>query len=274
MNRKHIKIHFLMICFHMGSSLISQAQQPPLLNSGENKIICRLVQDESQQAEVALQIRREEAQDDSRYILTKNSYGNYERYTDIQWRSRSQLTERNGKLYVEESTTIFETRIGELIKKIEKRYDYATRRSEFIEYDNNGRVIRSRSFVIQGPICDDVTLNQFLRAWILSQENFDPLQPQRTKIPNIFLMTNEGKVYNVVVIYKGTENIMVHHRSIKAQKWQLMADLGPLTQAAASFVPPTYVWFEDNPAFQWIKYQGMESGYQSAYIEASRVFER
>ncbi len=56
-----------------------------------------------------------------------------------------------------------------------------------------------------------------------------------------------------------------------AMKIRLIADFGILDEAFDRIVPPSFIWYEDRPPFDWLQYQGLETGLQSPDIIGSIV---
>ncbi len=196
------------------------------------------------------------------FDLRIHGKGDYAGYKDVVWISESQIKEGLDSIAVlKSSTKVF--LMDKIIFQSEKNYNYTTKIAT-IELVNvkNKRTIRKK-FPIRGPICDDVTLVYVFNKII-------PLN-NRPYIPRFYLLTDEPKLYHVMVTQRTDEILRFSSGPREAEKFQLRADLGPLTEPASKIVPPTYIWFPKDDQRHWLQYEGLETGYKTANILAYKV---
>lgn len=204
------------------------------------------------QADVSL--RKDPASADE-FILLVEGEGQYAGFTDVRWNSTARIVEHNNAVTVRNSSIkVFS---GEkLVFQADKNYDYDKKMATVTHTGENGTAILEEQFPIKGPICDNVTLVHVIDKMLPPAG--EP-GPQR-----FYLLTDEPKLYHVMVKNRGTEVLRLPSGEFETTKIQLMADLGPLTDIAARMVPKTYMWLSKDNG--WVQYEGMETGYQSPNI--------
>jgi hypothetical protein len=89
------------------------------------------------------------------------------------------------------------------------------------------------------------------------------------------LLTNEPTLYKITVKYRGKEKIKVEGEEILCHKVQMIPDLG-LLNVFGAFVPKTYFWYKATPPYDFVRYEGLESGLGTPYIvlESSEFVEK
>lgn len=194
-----------------------------------------------------------------RYDFKMQGHGEYAGYKNVIWASEADIEERGGVAFVLRSSTEVYSN-GEAVFQAAKDYDYGTNTATVELRKEKDRASLIRQFPIQGPICDDVTMVYLFNKIIPAA---DGTQPQ-----SFYLLTNEPRLYNVMIKRKGEETISLPSGQWQAEKFQLMADLGLLTELAAKIVPPTFVWFPKHDPRDWVRYEGMETGFETANIIA------
>lgn len=186
--------------------------------------------------------------------------GDFAGYKNVVWTSEAQIQDTPKDVLVLNSvTTVFSQ--NEMIFQSRKNYNY-TNKIATIEITNKQKKLSfKKEFQIKGPICDDVTLVYVLNSILHLDKGM--------KIPKFYLLTDEPRLYHVMVKYRGDEVISSAQGEINAIKYQLMADLGALTETASRIVPPTYIWYS-KANNDWVKYEGMETGYKTVNIVATK----
>ena len=84
------------------------------------------------------------------------------------------------------------------------------------------------------------------------------------------ILTNEPRLYPMNVKYVGEETLTVAGQSVASYKLQMVPDLGALNIFGA-FVPKTYFWFSKAPPYNFLRYEGLESGLGTPYIVIETV---
>lgn len=218
-------------------------------------------EDKKARAHVEVSIK-ENALDKGIYELRIHGKGDYAGFKDVVWVSESQIKEdMDHAVVLESSTKVFSE--NRVIFQSTKKYDYTSKIVTLELIQENKRFNVRKEFPIRGPICDDVTM-----VYV-----FNKIAPSTNGkiIPRFYLLTDESKLYHVMVKQRADEVLHYPSGQRETEKFQLMADLGPLTEPASKIVPPTYVWFSKEDARHWIQYEGMETGYETANIVAYKV---
>ena len=151
-------------------------------------------------------------------------------------------------------------RDGAVVVQFLKEYDRDTRKIVFEKTGPQGELLQRAVYPLEGPTCDDVTLMVFLKSVV---GDFGDKDRQV-----FYLLTDEPRRYRVIVRFLGEEPLSLPGGTVLTAKYQLIGDLGPLSDLAAKLIPPTFVWYSPAPPFDWWQYEGMECGPKSAYIRA------
>lgn len=191
-------------------------------------------------------------EEDGAFILNIEGEGQFAKFTNVRWTNSARIVERGQQVLVQHSSTKIYSE-NTLVFQSEKKYDYSQKIVSLTHTDKTGAAVLDEQYPIKGPICDDVTL-VYLFDKIVRMDG-----PRR-----FYLLTDEPKLYHVMVKNRGTEVLRLPSGEFETTKIQLMADLGPLTDIASRMVPKTYVWLSKDNG--WVQYEGMETGYQSPNI--------
>jgi hypothetical protein len=192
---------------------------------------------------------------DGAFILNIEGEGQFAKFTNVRWTNSARIVERGQQVLVQHSSTkVFSG--ATLVFQAEKNYDYDKKLVAVEHTGEDGKIILNEQFPIKGPICDNVTLVHVIDKMLPPAGGPGP--------QHFYLLTDEPKLYHVMVKNRGTEVLRLPSGEFETTKIQLMADLGPLTDMAARMVPKTYVWLSKD--IGWVQYEGMETGYQSPNI--------
>jgi len=260
------KLCLLIIILNFGSPIYGEIKNHALSVSLEEatlEIYSETKNNSKPHATATCSIRKNSQPEKTLYQLIQNGKGNYDQFKDVQWTMTSSLMEDHSSLWVLESTTHVYDHDQTQLAQFKKVYDYQKSAITFQKLNHRGEVLQEEIFPIKGPTCDDITLVHFLRTYVANQNNE---QYQR-----FYLLTNEPKLYQVMIKNRGKEVLNLPMGRINAMKIQLMADLGPLTEIVAQFVPPTFVWYTEHYPYHWLQYEGLESGFGSANIKTTLV---
>lgn len=156
-------------------------------------------------------------------------------------RSSTQLTDQSSNKVIEHK----------------KEFDYVNNEVTYQRHQSIKGLTLTKVFPIKGVMCDDATMIYCVEQLLNRDEN----------VESFYLVTNEPRMYKVMIFDRGQERI--NNRSVR--KFQLIADLGKWTKFIIKFIPPTYVWYEEDFEHQWFQYEGMEGGRRGANIVISFV---
>lgn len=195
--------------------------------------------------------------------VTINGQGEWMGYVDTKISQSAKFIHHEVGLRVLETESVVFDEQGNDAARFVKEYDY-DRNTVIVVKRGGVAAHKFERFEMLGPTCDDVSLVHFLKAYNARDFVNEPYQV-------FYLVTNEPKMYKVRMIYVANDTLETNGVSRKAIKYQLKADFGPLTDIVAKMVPPTYVWYSRDYPFEFLQYQGMESGFRSAYIKATVI---
>jgi len=84
------------------------------------------------------------------------------------------------------------------------------------------------------------------------------------------MLTNEPAFYNMTLVNKSVDVLMVNSKAVECYKVQMIPDLGFLG-IFAPFVPKTYFWYKAAYPHEFVRYEGLESGLNTPYIVMQAV---
>ena len=186
--------------------------------------------------------------------------GDYADYRDVLIERESSVEAGVPFVFTRRTRTVVRRRDGAVVAEFLKKYDRDARRIFFEKTGQQGEVLQRAVYPLEGPTCDDVTLMTFLKAVVKDPDN--------KAAQAFYLITDEPRRYRVIIRARGEEALALPGGAVTAKKFQLIGDLGPLSDLAAKVIPPTFVWYSPRPPFDWWQYEGMECGPKSAYIRA------
>jgi len=212
-------------------------------------------------ARARLLVKRVEKDDRDRYVIVQTGQGNYDTYKDVHWVKASKIIYDGLAVKPLESITTVYDPDKTMRVEYRKLYDYENKEIVFKKLSPERKVLEREVFPIDGPTCDDVTLVHFLRGYAEHKGEKDYEQ--------FFLLTNEPKLYKVRIKELPAETLDLESGRVRALKFQLMTELGPLSELAAKLIPPTFVWYTDTEPYDWLQYEGLETTLRSANIVVS-----
>lgn len=192
------------------------------------------------------------------YITSSTGKGDYDIYEDVAWEARSEMEERKGLLYPLYSVVVIKDLKGRIIVTHEKHFDYDKRKIVCFESDTKGNVIDKATFPIKGLTADSASLTYILKPFVAHRDD--------RKYKDLYLLSERKRLYHLTISTMGKELLDLPGGKIEAIKLRLIPNLGPLTSIIGSLIPPTFVWYTDSPYYEWLQYEGLETGIGSTYI--------
>jgi hypothetical protein len=193
------------------------------------------------------------------YDMTEQGKGNYDKYENISWNIQARMEEKEGLLYLIESRRVIKDEGGKTIIEYSKVFDYEKRTVHYRALDGKGKKISEKIFRLKEQMTDDSTMIYFLTAFIARRDD--------KSYRRFYLVTNEPELYKIDIKIIGVEEIKLDDgKVISAVKIRIIPNLGLLTGLSKLIVPPTYLWYRQEPPYQWIKYEGLETGLGSTHI--------
>jgi len=191
------------------------------------------------------------------YKFTSNGQGNYDKYKDITWDVVTEMEEKEDFLYPLQSTRVIKDKQGSIIVKYDRRYDYDKQKIYYTLSDGQGKIIQNKEFSIKGKTVDGDTLTSFLKTFV-AHSNMDGYR-------TFYLLSAKAELYKTTIKVIGREILELPIGKINAIKLSLILDLGNL-EALGSLIPPTFVWYTEKEPYDWLKYEGLETGLGSEHI--------
>ena len=194
------------------------------------------------------------------FELYRSGRGKCDKYQNITWDTTAQLQEKEGFLYLLNSSCTAKDSQGTTIMRYDKEFDYDKKRITWRQRDAAGNIRKEARFPIKGRTTDDVTLMYFLKTYVANRA--------APGYQTYYFLSNEPKLYKVNIKVIGTETINLPVGIKKAIKLKLTGDMGIIDDILDKYVPHTYVWYEDVPPYDWLQYEGLETSMQSANVIA------
>jgi hypothetical protein len=179
-------------------------------------------------------------------------YGNDKR--NKTWAYQSYFVKEATRLIPQQVKIAFKNEKGGIISSIDKFYDQKTRK---IICDVNGK---RKEFDFKQDVIDTENLGVCLNNY--------PFEEKRDL--NFYLLTHEPTLYKITIKYRGQEKIAIGKNEFECHKLEMIPDLGALNIFGA-FVPKTYFWFETKSPHHFVRYEGLESGLGTPYIDLDLV---
>ena len=126
--------------------------------------------------------------------------------------------------------------------------------------DADGNITDEKTFPLKGLTADSATLTYVLKTYIARRNE--------KKYRDFYLLADKEKLYRVTIKEIGTEALDLPLGKTECVKLRLIPNLGILTGVIGSLIPPTFVWYIDEPPYEWLQYQGLETGIGSTHIRA------
>ncbi|MFH1854649.1 MAG: hypothetical protein ABH815_04990 [Candidatus Omnitrophota bacterium] len=193
------------------------------------------------------------------YEISSTGKGDYDKYRDAIWDVKAEIEERGNLLYPLYSIVALKKTDG-LEIKYEKRFEYGKQKIFYTISDSEGNIIEETTFPIKGLTADSVTMTYILKTFIACRDD--------KAYKDFYLLSDRGKLYRVTLKLIDREMLDLPLGSVEAIKLRLIPNLGPLTGIIGSLIPPTFVWYIDQPPYEWLQYQGLETGIGSTHIRA------
>ncbi|UCD15235.1 MAG: hypothetical protein JSV34_05825 [Candidatus Omnitrophota bacterium] len=192
------------------------------------------------------------------YKLEKKGEGACDKYGEIFWKQNAVMEEIDGFLYTQESNCAIKDAKGKLLTRYERRYDYLNKKIYWRQFNENNTLIKEAVFPIKGKTCDDITLPFFLKPYVAHRGE--------KRYRSYYLLSNEPKLYKVIILPQGEEKLSLPLGEIKAVKLKLRSDISIIDDVLDRFVPQTFIWYSSTEPYVWLKYEGLETGFPSAYV--------
>lgn len=211
-------------------------------------------------SELTYTFKRTLSPSETAFDFHRTGKGKCDKYQDITWETTAQLKEKDGFLYLLNSSCTAKDSQGKTILRYNKEFDYDKKIIYWRQLDAEGNIKKESRFPIKGKTTDDVTLMYFLKTYAANRNT--------PGYQTYYFLSNEPRLYKVNIKIIGTESIDLPVGTKTAVKLKLTGDMGIIDDILDKYVPHTYVWYEDYPPYEWLKYEGLETSMQSANVIA------
>ena len=158
---------------------------------------------------------------------------------------------------------------GEVLRILEKDFDYRERVVRTVERDRRRGRERSREFRMGEELVDTKEIVSYLRGFPFSApEAAEEAVGRRIE----FRLLNESPTtYSVRAEYRGVEMVETPAGNFSCHKLRLVPDLGILTFVGRWVSPDLYMWFTVAPPHFWVKYRGLEGDLRTPSVVSELV---
>lgn len=193
--------------------------------------------------------------DGNNFLIENKGTGSYYPFDNTNWLMRAEGNIENGSFVQKSSLLQIKKVNGDIIFKAKQEFNYKSKliKLQLIDYREKSPVEKKYRYPIKGTTICPFSLNHFVKSLM-------PKALKGDKSQSFYLITYEPALYRVMVRPKGPEKIKINDQKYECLKIRLIADIGIIGRVLDRFVPPTFVWYEKEHPFRWIKYQGLESG--------------
>ncbi|MBU1912828.1 MAG: hypothetical protein KKB22_04765 [Candidatus Omnitrophica bacterium] len=197
------------------------------------------------------------------YKYAAHGKGDYDEYKDITFDIEAGMEEKDGLLYPIYSINSVKNKDGRLIAKYEKNFDYPKQKIYYTISNVEEKIVKNFIFPIKGLTVDGPTMIHFLKTFAAHRSE--------SAYGTFYLISEKGQLYRINIKDMGIETLKLPMGKITAIKLQLIPRLGLLTGIAKSLIPPTFVWYSEKVPYNWLQYEGLETGVGSTHIIASKT---
>lgn len=212
----------------------------------------------AERSRVAISIQRMQRDAGIFYQYTAHGKGNYDKYENITWEIEAEMQEKENFLYPLYSKRTIKDKDGNTINQSEKRFDYGKRQICFTILDAQGKIIKKELLPIKGKTVDSATMASFLKTFVANRA--------KREYRTFYLISEKLELFRITLTVIGEEKLELGSGKVAALKLKLTPSLGLLTGVVGAVVPPTYVWYAPNPPFNWLQYEGLETGLGTTHI--------
>jgi len=194
------------------------------------------------------------------YKYTEDGNGDYDKYLNITWDIDAEMEEKEDLVYLLYSNRTIRDKDDRVVVKYEKRFDYDKGKIYYTSSDAKGNIIKETTFPIKGYTTDDATMGYFLKTFVAHRDD--------KRYRRFYLISNEPRLYNITIKVITTEVLELPTGNIRAIKLRLIPNFGILTALTGALIPPTYVWYNEEPPYVLLQYEGLEAGLGTSHIVA------
>lgn len=259
--RQLINILFIICVLTTTSAVNANETSPAFMPKSEDKEVVYVDKKTGKErSRLSISLRKISREDQIIYQISSRGKGDYDKYQDVTWETTSEMEEKQDLLYPLQSVTVIKEKSGQVSVTHKRRFDYAMKKIFCSLSDADGNITKEKTFPLKGLTADSATLTYVLKTYVARRNE--------KKYRDFYLLSDKEKLYRVTIKEIGTEALDLPLGKTECVKLRLVPNLGILTGVIGSLIPPTFVWYIDEPPYEWLQYQGLETGIGSTHIRA------
>ncbi len=259
--RQLINILFIICVLTTTSAVSADETSPAFMPDREEKEVVYVDKKTGKErSRLSISLRKISREDQIIYQISSRGKGDYDKYKGITWETTSEMEEKQNLLYPLQSITVIKETSGQVDVTHKRRFDYNRKKIFCSLSDIDGNIIEEKTLPLKGLTADSTTMTYVLKTYIAHRDE--------EKCRDFYLLSDKGKLYRVTIKEIGTETLNLSSGKVECIKLRLIPNLGILTGVIGSLIPPTFVWYIDEPPYEWLQYQGLETGIGSTHIRA------
>lgn len=268
--RKHVKIPFMKISVFtyliLLSTLPNALAQTASIDERlpyHTQAVYRNYETGQKRSVVNLIFKRTPAASKDTFLLLQEGRGDYDKLENVTWTFESEMKLENGLWLPLWTTKTFKSLTGNPLLIRQYRYDHENKKIITRAQDIENGTDKTITLPMKGLTLDSATLSFFLENFSIGVTAESPKK--------FYLVTSEQKLYEVNLKFMEEETLTINENPIESLKLRLIANMGILDEVFDRFIPPTFMWFEKNPADghrRWLKYEGLETSLNSKRVIA------
>ena len=256
-----IKILFIICILTTSVAVSAEETSPAFMPEAEDKEVVYVDKKTGEErSRLSISLRKISRDDRIIYQISSRGKGDYDKYEDVTWETSSEIEEKQNLLYPLQSTTVIKEKSGQVSVMHKRRFDYNRKKIFCSLLNADGNIIEEKILPLKGLTADSATMTYVLKTYIARRNE--------KKYRDFYLLSDKEKLYRVTIKEIGTEILDLPSGKVESIKLRLIPNLGILTGMIGSLIPPTYVWYIDEPPCEWLQYQGLETGIGSTHIRA------
>ncbi|UCC95859.1 MAG: hypothetical protein JSW40_03700, partial [Candidatus Omnitrophota bacterium] len=150
-------------------------------------------------SELTYTFTRIQSSDEPNFEFYRIGKGKCDKYQNITWETTARLKEKDGFLYLLNSSCSAKDSQGKIILRYEKEFDYNKQIIYWRQLDAEGTIKKQARYPIKGKTTDDVTLMYFLKTYVANRNT--------PGYKTYYFLSNEPKLYKVNMKVIGYETL-------------------------------------------------------------------
>ncbi len=256
------RVAFLFLSFCCGACAAYATERPGSFMPGYEtaEVRCLDKKDGKQRSTMSYELKRQARDAGIHYVLVTEGTGDWHTFRNVTFSGTTAMEERNGYLYPEETRFLVKERSGDPVISYHIDFDYDAQRIYWTSQGPDGKVIKQATYPLKGITTDPASMFHFLRPFAA--------KASEGAYESFYLLTFEPALYRVLIRQVPFQKDEARFEATQCMKLKFTADMGIVDNVLDRYVLHTYMWFEAAPPYDWLQYEGMETGMHSANVIA------